>query len=45
MCPTCSYHLWDEIIDKMWIITIMVPWAFSTFEVWNERLFLRVRPL
>ena len=23
----------DEIIDKIWIITIMVPWVSSTFEI------------
>ena len=28
----------DEIINKIWITTIMVPWGFPTFEVWNERL-------
>ena len=35
----------DEMIDKIWIITIMMPWVSSTFEVWNERLFLRARYL
>ena len=23
----------DKIIDKIWIITIMVPWVSSTFEI------------
>ena len=35
----------DRIIDKILIITIMVSWDSSTFEIWNERLFLRARYL
>ena len=35
----------DRIIDKILIITIMVSWDSSTFEVWNKRLFLRARYL
>ena len=35
----------DEIINKIWTIPIMVPWDSSTFEVWNEYLFLRVHQL
>ena len=29
-------------IYKIWIITIMVSWASSTFEIWNGHFFLRV---
>ena len=25
----------DKVIDKTWIINIMVPWVSSTFEVWS----------